>query len=104
VAPGKSIGGDVFGNYERLLPAAGGRVWTECDIGADGGYRNAKRVIFSNDGLIYYTDAHYESFRQVVVTGEPAAAAPDIREDGAYLSRDDVRLTCTCTAGFPPIT
>jgi guanyl-specific ribonuclease Sa len=57
---------------------------------ADGGYRNAKRVIFSNDGLIYYTDDHYESFRQVVVTGEPAAAAADIRENGAYLSRDDV--------------
>lgn len=62
VAPGKSIGGDHFGNYEGLLPEAKGRVYRECDIDFDGTYRNAKRIIFSNDGLIYYTEDHYESF------------------------------------------
>lgn len=62
-APGKSIGGDYFGNYEGLLAEADGRTYTECDIdtlGADS--RGAKRIVFSNDGLIYYTDDHYESF------------------------------------------
>lgn len=62
VAPGMSIGGDYFGNYEGLLPEAAGRDYYECDIDFDGTYRNAKRIVFSNDGLIYYTEDHYESF------------------------------------------
>ena len=62
-APGKCIGGSRFGNYEGLLPEAEGRTYTECDIdtlGADS--RGAKRIVFSNDGLVYYTGDHYESF------------------------------------------
>lgn len=62
VAPGMSIGGDYFGNYEGLLPEADGRDYYECDIDFDGTYRNAKRIIYSTDGLIYYTEDHYESF------------------------------------------
>ena len=61
--PGMCIGGDSFGNREGLLPKAQGRSWTECDIntlGADS--RGAERIVFSNDGLIYYTGDHYESF------------------------------------------
>ena len=68
-APGKCIGGDVFGNREGLLPEKAGRVYYECDIdtlGADS--RGAKRIVFSNDGLIYYTDDHYDSF--VLLYGE----------------------------------
>ncbi|MBQ9814556.1 MAG: ribonuclease [Lachnospiraceae bacterium] len=65
VAPGMSIGGDKFGNYEGLLPKANGRKYYECDIDYEGGYRNEKRIIFSNDGLIFYTDDHYESFEQL---------------------------------------
>ena len=65
VAPGKSIGGDRFGNYEGQLPKARGRSYTECDIDFDGGYRNSKRIIFSNDGLIFYTEDHYETFEQL---------------------------------------
>lgn len=61
-APGKSIGGDHFGNYEGLLPEKPGRNYYECDIDGDGGYRGAKRIIYSDDGLIYYTEDHYESF------------------------------------------
>lgn len=61
-APGKSIGGDHFGNYEGSLPEEKGRTYYECDIDADGGYRGAKRIIYSNDGLIYYTGDHYETF------------------------------------------
>lgn len=62
VAPGMSIGGDYFGNYEGLLPETDGRDYYECDIDFDGTYRGAKRIVFSNDGLIYYTEDHYESF------------------------------------------
>lgn len=65
VAPGMSIGGDGFGNREGLLPDAPGRKYYECDIDFDGSYRNAKRIVYSNDGLIYYTEDHYESFRQL---------------------------------------
>ena len=62
-APGCAIGGDRFGNREGLLPAASGRQYYECDIDTIGeSSRGAKRIIFSDDGLIYYTDDHYESF------------------------------------------
>lgn len=62
-APGKCIGGSRFGNYEGLLPEKDGRTWTECDIDTLGeSSRGAKRIVFSNDGLIYYTDDHYETF------------------------------------------
>ena len=62
-APGCSIGGGYFGNYEGLLPSKKGRTYTECDIDTRGARsRGAKRIVFSNDGLIYYTDDHYESF------------------------------------------
>ena len=62
VAPGKSIGGDRFGNYEQLLPEKKGREYFECDIDFTGGRRNAKRIIYSSDGLIYYTEDHYKTF------------------------------------------
>ena len=62
--PGKCIGGGRFGNYEGLLPDAEGRVWTECDINTLGAAsRGAERIVFSNDGLIYYTPDHYDSFQ-----------------------------------------
>lgn len=62
-APGKCIGGSHFGNYEGILPEKDGRSYTECDIDTLGaGSRGAKRIVFSNDGLIYYTEDHYETF------------------------------------------
>ena len=61
-APGKCIGGDRFGNYEGNLPEKAGRKYTECDIDTKGTKRGAKRIIFSNDGLIYYTEDHYNTF------------------------------------------
>lgn len=64
-APGKSIGGDVFGNREGLLPKKNGRTWYECDIDYAGGSRGAKRIVYSDDGLIYYTDDHYETFTEL---------------------------------------
>lgn len=62
-APGYCIGGDRFGNYEGLLPEAAGRTYYECDIDTFGASsRGAKRIIYSSDGLIYYTEDHYASF------------------------------------------
>lgn len=65
VLPGMSIGGSVFNDYDEQLPDAQGRTWTECDINYTGGYRGAERIIFSNDGLIFYTNDHYETFEQL---------------------------------------
>jgi len=65
-----SIGGDYFGNRESLLPKKKGRSYYEADINYDGGYRGAERIIFSNDGLIFYTADHYESFEQLYGEGE----------------------------------
>ena len=62
VAPGKMIGGSVYGNRDGKLPTAPGRIWYECDIDYQGGYRNNARLIYSNDGLIFKTDDHYTSF------------------------------------------
>lgn len=63
VAPGMSIGGDKFGNYEGLLPK--GNQYYECDIDYEGGYRGSKRIVYSKDGYIYYTEDHYETFEQL---------------------------------------
>ena len=63
------IGGDRFGNYEGLLPDAPGREYHECDIDTlHAASRGAKRIVYSNDGLIYYTEDHYESF--ILLYGE----------------------------------
>lgn len=61
--PGCSIGGDSFGNREGLLPSKKGRRYYECDIDTAGKKsRGEKRIVYSNDGLVYYSDDHYESF------------------------------------------
>ncbi len=71
-APGKCIGGDEFGNYEGILPDVPGRTYYECDIdtlGADS--RGTKRLVYSDDGSIYYTADHYETF--TLLCGEDAS-------------------------------
>lgn len=65
VLPGKSIGGSEFYNDDEQLPDAPRRRWTECDIDYEGGFRGAKRIVFSNDGLIFYTADHYKTFEQL---------------------------------------
>lgn len=65
VGPGKSIGGDRFGNYEGNLPKKKGRVWYECDANYKGKARGSERVIFSSDGLYYYTNDHYQTFTEM---------------------------------------
>ncbi|WP_303745107.1 ribonuclease domain-containing protein, partial [Bacillus pseudomycoides] len=65
IAPGKSIGGDIFGNKEGLLPKSPGRTWYEADINYLSGYRGNDRILYSNDGLIYKTSDHYKTFTEV---------------------------------------
>ena len=70
VLPGKCLGGDRFGNREGQLPKAKGRTWRECDINTLGKRsRGPERLVYSNDGLIYYTPDHYETF--TLVYGKP---------------------------------
>ena len=62
-AADKAIGGDRFMNFEGLLPRRKGRVYYEADIDTLGKpSRGTKRLVFSNDGLIYYSDDHYKTF------------------------------------------
>jgi ribonuclease T1 len=65
VAPGKAMGGDRFGNRERRLPASDGRTWYEADLDFACGKRGAKRLVWSNDGLIFVTVDHYQTFKAV---------------------------------------
>jgi len=65
VAPGKSIGGDIFYNDKKLLPEATGRMWYEVDINYTSVYRGNDRLLYSNDGLFYKTTNHYESFEKI---------------------------------------
>lgn len=62
-APGMCIGGDRYYNSGKLLPVAAGRIYSECDINTlHARSRGAERLVWSNDGLIYYTGDHYETF------------------------------------------
>ena len=70
IAPGKSIGGDIFNNYEKKLPIIKHRKYYECDIDYKNGNRNSKRIIYADDfdediGFIYWTEDHYETFERL---------------------------------------
>lgn len=65
IAPGKSIGGDRFGNRERRLPVEKGRIYFEADLNYRGGKRGAKRMIYSSDRRIYVTVDHYKTFESI---------------------------------------
>lgn len=66
VLPGKMIGGDIYKNRDGKLPSAPGRVWYEADINYSKGYRNRERILYSNDGLIFVTYDHYQTFYEMV--------------------------------------
>ena len=70
VAPGKSIGGDRFQNYERYLPKVKGRIYYEADCCYTGGKRNDKRIVYSSDGHVWYTDDHYATFTELFPSKE----------------------------------
>ena len=60
-APGKMIGGDIFENKYNILPNKEGRIWYECDVDYESGRRNTKRLYFSNDALMFYSESHNEN-------------------------------------------
>lgn len=68
VAPGKSIGGDRFGNYEGLLPVGQGITYREADCYYTGKKRNAYRIIYSSNGRVWYTEDHYQTFTELFPT------------------------------------
>lgn len=65
VVPGAVIGGSVYKNRDGRLPSKSGRIWYEADFDYNGGYRNLKRIVFSNDGLMFVTYNHYLTFSEV---------------------------------------
>jgi len=68
--PGATIGGDVFYNDKSILPIEDGRIWYEADINYRGGYRNTHRLVYSNDGLMFVTYDHYQTFYEIIYNGE----------------------------------
>lgn len=68
VLPGKMIYGGIYYNENGVLPQKESRIWYEADINYTSGYRNRERVLFSNDGLIFVTYDHYDTFFEI--TGE----------------------------------
>ena len=69
VLPGKLIGGNVYKNRDHRLPKALGRIWYEADFDYTGGYRNNRRLLFSNDGLLFVTYDHYATFYEIGAEG-----------------------------------
>lgn len=65
VLPGKMIGGAVYKNKDGKLPQSGGRIWYEADINYQGGYRSSARILYSNDGLIFVSYDHYQTFYEL---------------------------------------
>ena len=65
VLPGTIIGGDRYFNIDGSLPDRPGRIWYEADFDYSGGVRNHKRILFSNDGLMFVTYDHYWTFSEV---------------------------------------
>lgn len=64
VLPGKAIGGDIWTNRQKSLPTKSGRKYYEADLNYNCGNRNADRIVFSNDGLVFVTFDHYRSFEE----------------------------------------
>ena len=65
VLPGTIIGGSIYKNKDGRLPNAPWRVWYEADFDYQGGYRNNRRIVFSNDGLMFVTYDHYLTFSEI---------------------------------------
>ena len=64
-SPNKMIGGDIFKNDKNKLPTKSGRIWREADLDYTKGKRNAKRILWSDDGLIFVSYDHYQTFYEI---------------------------------------
>lgn len=69
VAPNTMIFGGIYSNKKKVLTHKENRIWYEADINYTGGYRNKQRIVFSNDGLIFVTYDHYETFIEIIGEG-----------------------------------
>lgn len=69
VALNTMIFGGIYSNKKKVLPHKENRIWYEADINYTGGYRNKQRIVFSNDGLIFVTYDHYETFIEIIGEG-----------------------------------
>lgn len=47
------------------IPCAPGRTWFEADIDYTYGKRNLKRILYSNDGLVFVSEDHYQTFYEI---------------------------------------
>lgn len=65
IAPGKMVFGGIYHNYNGHLPSAPNRIWYEADFNYTSGIRNGCRILYSNDGLIFATYNHYETFYEI---------------------------------------
>ena len=66
----RQLGWDSSQNYEGLLPDASGRKWYEADANYTDGPRGAERILYSSDGLVYYTNDHYQTFTEMHPSGK----------------------------------
>ncbi len=65
-APGKMVTMGIYRNDDNRLPQISGRVWYEADINYYSGRRNGHRLLWSNDGLLFVTYNHYETFLEII--------------------------------------
>ena len=63
--PDKMIAAGIYKNRNNHLPQIPGRIWYEADINYKSGKRNTQRIVWSNDGLIFVTYDHYETFYEI---------------------------------------
>ena len=62
----KLITGGEYRNDDGHLPQKAGRFWQEADLSYLSGNRGAQRVVWSNDGLVFVTYDHYETFYEII--------------------------------------
>ena len=65
-ADGKLLTKGVYHNADGHLPQKSGRIWYEADINYKSGWRNSQRILWSNDGLVFVTYDHYETFYEII--------------------------------------
>ena len=65
-APGKMVTMGMYRNDDNRLPQISGRVWYEAGINYYSGRRNGHRLLWSNDGLLFVTYNHYETFLEII--------------------------------------
>lgn len=92
VSDRKCIGGDVFTNYQKLVPSKEGRDWFECDVNYTGGFRGSDRLIYSSDGLIYFTCDHYKTARLLLKKDFCGAEGLWLEKESAKDSYKEVSL------------